>query len=61
MIIAEHGVISAPNMAVGEPFNIGLTGLERHARHAEPGRRRQARGLTVPDTFGRPAAQPARL
>jgi hypothetical protein len=23
MIMAEHGVISAPNMAVGEPFQIG--------------------------------------
>jgi len=25
--MAERGVISAPNMAVGEPFNIGLTGF----------------------------------
>jgi hypothetical protein len=23
--MAEHGLLSAPNMAVGEPFNIGLT------------------------------------
>ncbi len=27
MKMAEHGLVSAPNMAVGEPFNIGLTGL----------------------------------
>jgi membrane protease subunit (stomatin/prohibitin family) len=25
MIMAEHGIVSAPNMAVGLPFNIGLT------------------------------------
>jgi hypothetical protein len=25
MKMAEHGLISAPNMAVGEPFNIGIT------------------------------------
>jgi membrane protease subunit (stomatin/prohibitin family) len=25
MKMAEHGLLSAPNMAVGEPFNIGLT------------------------------------
>ncbi len=25
MKMAEHGLISAPNMAVGEPFNIGVT------------------------------------
>jgi membrane protease subunit (stomatin/prohibitin family) len=27
MKMAEHGLLSAPNMAVGLPFNIGLTGL----------------------------------
>src|SRR5579863_5207323 len=27
MKMAENGLVSAPNMAVGEPFNIGLTGL----------------------------------
>ena len=26
MKMAERGLVSAPNMAVGEPFNIGLTG-----------------------------------
>ena len=26
MKMAERGLLSAPNMAVGEPFNIGLTG-----------------------------------
>jgi hypothetical protein len=25
MKMAEHGLLSAPNMAVGEPFNVGLT------------------------------------
>ena len=25
--MAERGLVSAPNMAVGEPFNIGLTGF----------------------------------
>jgi len=23
--MAEHGLLTAPNMAVGEPFNVGLT------------------------------------
>jgi hypothetical protein len=27
MKMAERGLISAPNIAVGQPFNIGLTGL----------------------------------
>jgi hypothetical protein len=27
MKMAERGLVSAPNMAVGLPFNIGLTGL----------------------------------
>jgi len=27
MKMAEHGLVSAPNMAVGAPFNIGLTGM----------------------------------
>jgi len=27
MKMAERGLVSAPNMAVGEPFNIGLTGF----------------------------------
>jgi hypothetical protein len=27
MQMAERGLVSAPNMAVGLPFNIGLTGL----------------------------------
>jgi hypothetical protein len=26
MKMAERGLVSAPNMAVGQPFNIGLTG-----------------------------------
>jgi len=25
MKMAEHGLLTAPNMAVGEPFNVGLT------------------------------------
>ena len=36
MKMAERGLVSAPNMAVGEPFNIGLTGLGgSDARHAD--------------------------
>jgi membrane protease subunit (stomatin/prohibitin family) len=27
MKMAERGLVSAPNMAVGEPFNVGLTGV----------------------------------
>src|SRR6202034_4360890 len=38
--MAEHGLLTAPNMAVGEPFNVGLTGLPA----AVPG----ANGATAP-------------
>jgi len=27
MKMAERGLVSAPNIAIGAPFNIGLTGL----------------------------------
>jgi membrane protease subunit (stomatin/prohibitin family) len=27
MLMAEKGLVSAPNMAVGQPFNIGMTGM----------------------------------
>jgi hypothetical protein len=26
--MSERGLLSAPNMAVGEPFNIGITGAQ---------------------------------
>jgi hypothetical protein len=26
--MAEHGLLSAPNMAIGEPFNIGITSAQ---------------------------------
>jgi hypothetical protein len=28
MKMAEHGLVSAPNMAVGAPFNIGCSGQQ---------------------------------
>jgi hypothetical protein len=28
MKMAEHGLLSAPNMACGEPFNIGITSVQ---------------------------------
>src|SRR5262249_62333792 len=28
MKMAEHGLLSAPNMACGEPFNIGITAVQ---------------------------------
>jgi membrane protease subunit (stomatin/prohibitin family) len=37
MKMAEHGLISAPNMAVGAPFNIGLTGLPPMGLPGTPG------------------------
>src|ERR1700742_2973350 len=44
MKMAERGLVSAPNMAVGLPFNIGLTGLPA----AVPG----ANGATTPVVAG---------
>jgi hypothetical protein len=50
MKMAERGLVSAPNMAVGEPFNIGLTGFGAPT----PGM------PTIPDTSsGAHAARPA--
>jgi membrane protease subunit (stomatin/prohibitin family) len=37
MKMAEHGLLSAPNMAVGQPFNIGLTGLPPMGMPGLPG------------------------
>jgi len=37
MKMAEHGLVSAPNMAVGAPFNIGLTGLPPVGLPGTPG------------------------
>jgi len=37
MKMAEHGLVSAPNMAIGAPFNIGLTGLPPTAVPGPPG------------------------
>ena len=45
MKMAERGLVSAPNMAVGEPFNIGLTGYGVPT----PGM------PVIADTSGRPA------
>jgi membrane protease subunit (stomatin/prohibitin family) len=49
MKMAENGLVSAPNVAVGEPFNIGFTGA------LPPG----AAGLGVPGAAPRSAAAPA--
>jgi len=37
MKMAEHGLISAPNMAVGAPFNIGFTGVPPSGLPGVPG------------------------
>jgi len=37
MKMAENGLLSAPNMAVGEPFNIGITTLTNGALSGLPG------------------------
>jgi membrane protease subunit (stomatin/prohibitin family) len=37
MKMAEHGLVSAPNMAVGAPFNIGYTGLPPAAANGTAG------------------------
>jgi hypothetical protein len=37
MKMAENGLLSAPNMAVGEPFNIGITTLASGALAGLPG------------------------
>ena len=37
MKMAEHGLVSAPNMAVGAPFNIGLTGMPPTGLPGMPG------------------------
>jgi len=37
MKMAEHGLISAPNMAVGAPFNIGFTGVPPAGLPGVPG------------------------
>ena len=35
--MAERGLVSAPNMAVGEPFNIGITAVQAGAAAGVPG------------------------
>jgi hypothetical protein len=37
MKMAEHGLLSAPNMACGEPFNIGITAVQAGPLAAVPG------------------------
>jgi membrane protease subunit (stomatin/prohibitin family) len=44
MKMAERGLVSAPNMAVGQPFNIGLTGMPPVGLPGVPG---QANGNSV--------------
>ncbi len=52
MKMAEHGLVSAPNMAVGQPFNIGLTGLPPVGVPGMPGTANGAPAAQAP-----PAAQ----
>jgi hypothetical protein len=54
MKMAERGLVSAPNIAVGQPFNIGLTGL---APVGLPGLDGAARGSAP--AGGRPLPGPA--
>jgi hypothetical protein len=37
MRMAENGLLSAPNMACGEPFNIGITALQAGTLAGVPG------------------------
>jgi hypothetical protein len=55
MKMAENGLLSAPNMAVGEPFNIGITAVQAGALAGMPG---LADGNGGPGT-GVHAARPA--
>jgi len=48
MKMAERGLVSAPNMAVGLPFNIGLTGLPPAGIPGVPGVANGATGSYVP-------------
>ena len=55
MKMAERGLLSAPNMAIGEPFNIGITAAQAGPLRARAGRRqprpardRASRGLRWP-------------
>jgi membrane protease subunit (stomatin/prohibitin family) len=48
MKMAERGLVSAPNMAVGLPFNIGLTGLPPAGLPGVPGVANGATGSYTP-------------
>ncbi len=48
MKMAERGLVSAPNMAVGEPFNIGLTGARPPPRACPTGSTSWAAARTRP-------------
>ncbi len=65
MKMAERGLVSAPNMAVGLPFNIGLTGLPATVPGRQRHRRRARVAAGASDLSGRhhrrPAARPARV
>jgi membrane protease subunit (stomatin/prohibitin family) len=50
MKMAENGLVSAPNMAVGLPFNIGLTGLPPAGVPGVPGAANGAPTGTAPHT-----------
>jgi len=49
--MAERGLVSAPNMAAGEPFNIGLTGVGALPGMPNLARRARSWVITVPDTL----------
>jgi membrane protease subunit (stomatin/prohibitin family) len=53
MKMAENGLVSAPNMAVGLPFNIGLTGLPPAGVPGMPGAANSAGAHAAPYAQGR--------
>jgi hypothetical protein len=57
--MAERGLLTAPNMAVGEPFNVGLTAATLTGAGALPGMPSADGGLAgVPGQGHGPGASP---
>jgi hypothetical protein len=58
MKMAENGLLSAPNMAIGEPFNIGITATQAGLLAAVPGGGTLGDGTLRDGTLGAHAAHP---